>query len=91
MNGIQKVISTTSIYFFFDCYGKGLGGSSGADGGSFIMKKLCPLHSFFSLGQLRGRQGAVSSGKTYIHCIYFSLIPICKQGVSRVLEGSLGF
>ena len=61
--------------------------------GSFIMKKLYPLYLFFSLG-LSGvaqRQiGAVLSGKSYIHCIYFSLTAMGKLGGSWGLSGALG-
>ena len=65
--------------------------AQGQMGGSFIMKMLCPLHLFFSWGlsgQLRGRQGAVSPGKSYIHCIYFSLTAMGKLGGSRGLSGA---
>ena len=53
---------------------------------SFIMKKLNPLYLFFfqGLSGVAQRQiGAVLSGKSYIHCIYFSLTAMGMLGGSR--------
>ena len=61
--------------------------SSGADGGQFHHENVMSAAFNFLLGalggQLRGRQGAVSSGKSYIHCIYFSLTAMGKLVGSR--------
>ena len=65
--------------------------SSGADGGQFHHKNVMHFFSFVgSWGQLRGKQWSVSSGKSYIHCIYFSLTSMGKLGGSWGLFGFLG-
>ena len=66
---ILKVISTVFIFL-----SGALGGSSEANRGSFIRKKLYPLHLFFfdCYGYARGFSGAVQ-GQRYVHGIYFSL------------------
>ena len=58
---------------------------------SFIMKKLNPLYLFFfqGLSGVAQRQiGAVLSGKSYIHCIYFSLTALGELGGSSRFSGA---
>ena len=62
--------------------------SSGADGGQFHHENGLSTAFIFLLGLSGAAQrqtGAVSSGKSFIHCIYFSLTAMGK------LEGSRGF
>ena len=68
--------------FSLTALGKLSGAAQGQMGGSFT-KKVMFTAFIFLLRQLRGREGAVSSGKSYIHCIYFSLTAMGKLGGSR--------
>ena len=61
---------------------------SGADGGQFHYENVMYTAFIFLLGALEGRQGAVSTRKSYIHCIYFSLTAMGKLGGSRGLLGA---
>ena len=62
----ENVMSTAFIFL--------LGAAQRQTGGSFIRKKLYPLHLFFfdCYGYARGFSGAVQ-GQRYVHGIYFSL------------------
>ena len=63
--------------------------SSGADGGQFHHENVMSTAFIFLLGALRGTS-EVDRGKSYILCIYFSLVAMCKLGDSRGLLGFSG-
>ena len=89
----QFVVSVKVKAYFLEAPMNVSGVAQGQMEGSFIMKKSYPLYLFFSQGisGVAQRQiGAVSSGKSYIHCIYLSLTAMGKLGGSWWFSGALG-